>query len=90
MSNISNDPIDDVAPGDLITVDSTGDPAGADAQPCKVVHKEAVDDGYLITLEAPGAETFDVRFPAGTRVTRSLETKWESGQSPTLQRPPTA
>ena len=89
MSNISNDPIDDVAPGDLITVPSTGDPEGADAQPCKVVHKESIEDGYLLTLEAPDAQTFDVRFPAGTRVTRSLETKWESDQSPTPHQPPT-
>lgn len=81
MSNISNDPIDDVAPGDLITVDG---------QPCKVVHKEAVEGGYLVTFEASDAQTFDVRYPAGTRVTRSLETKWESGQSPTPHRPPTA
>ncbi|ULE34798.1 hypothetical protein [Mycobacterium sp. IDR2000157661] len=90
MSNISNDPIDDVAPGDLITVTISGDREGADAQPCKVVHKEVVDDGYLVTLEAPDAQTFDVRYPAGTRVTRSLETKWESDQSPTPHRPPTA
>jgi hypothetical protein len=86
MSNISNDLIDDVAPGDLITVDREG----ADAQPCKVVHKEAVEDGFLLTLEAPDAQTFDVRFPAGTAVTRSLEAKWESGQSPTPHTPPTA
>lgn len=89
MSNISsNDLIDDVAPGDLITVDREG----MDGQVCKVVHKEAIDDGgaYLITFEAPNAETFDVRYPAGTRVTRSLEAKWESGQSPTPHKPPTA
>ena len=85
MSNTSNDLIDNVAPGDLITVDREG----ADAQPCKVVHKETVDDGYLVTLEAPDAQTFDVRYSAGTTVTRSLESKWESGQSPTPHRPPT-
>jgi hypothetical protein len=91
MSNLSsNDLIDDVAPGDLITVDIPGDREGTDAQPCKVVHKEAADDGaYLITVEAPDAQTFDIRFPAGTRVTRSLEAKWESGQSPTPHKPPT-
>ena len=85
MSNISNDPIEDVAPGDLISVDRDG----ADEQPCKVVHKEEVGDGYLVTFEAPDAQTFDVRYPAGTRVTRSMETKWESDQSPTPHRPPT-
>lgn len=86
MSNISsNDLIDDVAPGDLIAVDRDGG-----AQPCKVVHKETVEDGYLITFESPDAQTFDVRYPAGTRITRSLEAKWESGQSPTPHRPPTA
>lgn len=86
MSNISsNDLIDDVAPGDLIAVDRDGV-----SQPCKVVHKETVDDGYLITFESPDAQTFDVRYPAGTRITRSLEAKWESGQSPTPHRPPTA
>ncbi|MEO3759805.1 hypothetical protein ABGB19_16145 [Mycobacterium sp. B14F4] len=84
MSNISNDLIDDVAPGDLITVDREGG-----GQACKVVHKETVDDGYLVTLEAPDAQTFDVRYAAGTTVTRSLQSKWESGQSPTPHRSPT-
>ena len=86
MSNISDDDlIDDVAPGDLIAVDHDV----AQGRPCKVVHKEAVDDGFLITFEAPDAQTFDVRYAAGTRVTRSLESKWESAQSPTPHRPPT-
>ncbi|MCT7658974.1 hypothetical protein [Mycobacterium deserti] len=86
MSNISsNDLIDDVAPGDLIAVDHEGD-----ARPCKVVHKEAVDDGFLITFEAPDAQTFDRHYPSGARVTRSMESKWESGQSPTPHQPPTS
>jgi hypothetical protein len=80
MSNISeNDRIDDVAPGDIVSADRDGGP-----QPCKVVHKEAVDDGaFLVTFEVPGEDTFQVRYPAGSRVTRALEAKWESGQSPT-------
>ncbi|MGV0800854.1 hypothetical protein ABQF26_28070 [Mycolicibacterium elephantis] len=31
--------------------------------------------------------TFEVEYPAGVRVTRSLEAKWESEQSPTQHRP---
>jgi hypothetical protein len=87
MSNISsNDLIDDVAPGDIIALDE---------QPAKVVHKEAIRDGsevkaYLVTFESPDAQTFDREIVAGTRVTRSLEAKWESGQSPTEHKPPTA
>lgn len=83
MSNISsNDLIDDVAPGDIVSVDrDTG------TQAAKVVHKEAVEDGFLITFEAPDAQTFEVRYPAGTRITRSLESKWESDQSPTPHKP---
>ncbi|SEH56342.1 hypothetical protein SAMN04489835_1471 [Mycolicibacterium rutilum] len=83
MSNISsNDLIDDVAPGDIVAVDRDNETLAA-----KVVHKETVDDGFLITFEAPDAQTFEVRYPAGTRITRSLESKWESGQSPTPHKP---
>jgi hypothetical protein len=87
MSNISsNDLIDDVAPGDLLDVDR----GSGDAQFAKVVHKQPLDDGYLVTFEAPNAETFELRFAPGTRVTRSLEAKWESDQSPPPHQPPTA
>jgi hypothetical protein len=80
MSNISeNDRIDDVAPGDIVTVER----GAAGPQPCKVVHKETVDGAYLVTFEVPGEDTFQLQYPAGTRVTRSLEAKWESEQSPT-------
>lgn len=79
MSKASaNDLIDDVSPGDIIAVDR-----GAGAQPYKVVFKDSTDAGYLLTLEADGGETFQLDMAAGTRVTRSLEAKWESVQSPT-------
>ncbi|TRW89030.1 hypothetical protein FK535_01835 [Mycolicibacterium sp. 018/SC-01/001] len=75
----SDDPIDDVAPGDIITADG-----GDGARPYKVVHIAATDGGYLVTLEDDSdGETFQQEFAAGTRVTRSLESKWESEQSPT-------
>jgi hypothetical protein len=84
MSNkSSNDRIDDVAPGDIIAVDrGTGE-----ARPYKVVFKDANDGGYVITYEDDGGETFQLDYPAGTRVARSLEAKWESGQSPTPHNP---
>lgn len=74
----SDDPIDDVAPGDIIVVDR-----GDGDRPYKVVHKASSDAGYLVTFEDDDAETFQVDLAAGTRVTRSLESKWESAQSPT-------
>jgi hypothetical protein len=73
-----NDRIDDVAPGDVITLER-----GAGDGPYRVVHKDSTDAGFLITLEPDSGETFDVELPAGTTVTRTLESKWESPQSPT-------
>lgn len=82
MSNVTESPIEEVAPGDLISVDR-----GSGPQTYKVVHKDATGEGadgtYLITLEGAEGETFDTEFRAGTTVTRSLESKWESDQSPT-------
>ncbi|OBK31208.1 hypothetical protein A5659_26420 [Mycobacterium sp. 1165196.3] len=79
MSKVSgNDLIDDVTPGDIIAVDR-----GSGEQPYKVVFKDSSDAGFLVTFEADGGETFQLELPAGTRVTRSLEAKWESAQSPT-------
>lgn len=72
------DPIDDVAPGDVIVVDR-----GDGERPYKVVHKASSDAGFLVTFENDDAETFQLDLAAGTRVTRSLESKWESAQSPT-------
>ncbi|OBK06430.1 hypothetical protein A5746_20980 [Mycolicibacterium conceptionense] len=73
---IADSRIDDVAPGDIITVGS-GEPA------CKVVHKEPTESGFLITFEGDDGATSQRELAAGTPVTRSLEAKWESPQSPT-------
>lgn len=81
MAEISgNDRIDDVSPGDLIAlIRSSGEKA------YKVVFKDATDEGYVITLEGDGGETFQIELAAGTTVKRSLAAKWESPQSPTSQ-----
>lgn len=79
MAEISGkDRIDDVAPGDVIAVDR-----GSGEKPYKVVFKDATDSGYIVTLEGDNGETFQIDLAAGTAVTRSLESKWESAQSPT-------
>lgn len=67
------DRIDDVAAGDIVVVDR-----GASQQPCKVVHKESTEDGFLVTFEVDDGEIFQVGYPAGTCVVRSLQAKWES------------
>lgn len=82
MSAVSgNDRIDDVSPGDIITLDG-----GAGERPYKLVFKDTTDAGYLLTLEGDGGETRQVELAAGTEVKRSLESKWESAQSPTANR----
>lgn len=73
----ANDPIDDVAAGDVITVDR-----GGGEQPYKVVFKDFTDGRYLVTLEG-GGETFQLDLAPGTPVRRALGSKWESAQSPT-------
>ncbi len=79
MSKASgNDLIDDVSPGDIIAVDR-----GSGEQPYKVVFKDSTDAGYLVTFQDDDGETFQLDLAAGTTVTRSLESKWESAQSPT-------
>lgn len=79
MSQASgNDRIDDVSPGDIITVDR-----GSGERPYKLVFKDATDEGYVLTLEADNGETFQLELAAGTTVMRSLGSKWESAQSPT-------
>lgn len=79
MSEVSgNDRIDDVAAGDLIAIDR-----GSGERPCKVVFMDSTGDGYVVTLEDDNGETFEVELPAGTAVKRSLQSKWESAQSPT-------
>jgi hypothetical protein len=85
MSNISNDRIDDVAPGDIIAVDR----GAGDAQPSKVVFKDADEAAgvYTVTFEDDGGETFQKEIPAGTVVTHAMESKWESAESPTSRNP---
>ncbi|OBF58875.1 hypothetical protein A5756_06305 [Mycobacterium sp. 852002-53434_SCH5985345] len=79
MSKASgNDLIDDVTPGDIIAVDR-----GSGEQPYKVVFKDSTDTGYTVTFQDDDGETFQLDLPAGTTVSRSLESKWESAQSPT-------
>lgn len=70
--------IDAVAPGDIVTLDR-----GAGDNAFKVVHKEDTESGYLVTFEGDDGETFQLQVAAGTPVKRSLESKWESAQSPT-------
>lgn len=74
--------IDAVAPGDIVALDH-GDVERA----YKVVHKEEANSGYLITFEGDDGETFQLRLAAGAQVKRSLESKWESAQSPTPHSP---
>lgn len=70
--------IDAVAPGDIVALDrGTGELA------YKVVHKEEVESGYLVTFEGDDGETFQLTIATGEPVKRSLESKWESAQSPT-------
>ncbi|WP_205874031.1 hypothetical protein [Mycobacterium camsae] len=79
MAEISGkDRIDDVAAGDVIAIDR-----GSGEKPYKVVFKDSTDSGYVVTLEGDNGETFQVDIAAGTPVARSLESKWESTQSPT-------
>jgi len=78
----TNERIDEVAPGDLITLDR-----GSGEQTYKVVHKEPADSSFLITVEGDDGETFDLELSAGAPVKRSLESKWESSQSPTQHSP---
>jgi hypothetical protein len=70
--------IDAVAPGDLLALDR-----GDGERAYKVVHKEAAESGYLVTFEGDDGETFQQQVAAGEPVKRSLESKWESTQSPT-------
>jgi len=77
-----DDRIDAVAPGDLVALDR-----GAGEHTYKVVHKEAAESGYLVTFEGDDGETFQLDVAAGEPVKRSLESKWESAQSPTPQSP---
>ena len=84
MAEISGkDRIDDVAPGDVIAVDRGSGEKSYGEKSYKVVFKDSTDSGYVVTLEGDNGETFQVDLAAGTIVKRSLESKWESAQSPT-------
>ena len=80
-----NDCLDNVAPGDLITlaVPNRGDGPGE----YKVVHIDSRENAsgttMIVTLEGDDGETCDVELPGDTVVVRTLESKWESPQSPT-------
>jgi hypothetical protein len=75
----SNDHIEDVAPGDVVLLDR-GD---GEERSYRVVFLTPSETGQLVTLETDDGETFDVDMAAGTVVVRTLESKWESPQSPT-------
>ncbi|BBX05239.1 hypothetical protein [Mycolicibacterium aichiense] len=70
--------IDAVAPGDLVALDQ-----GSGEREYKVVHTQTTDTGFLITFEDDDGETFEHEFSADSQVKRSLDSKWESSQSPT-------
>lgn len=80
-----NDRLDNVAPGDIISLHLPDRPG--DGRAYKVVHKDSSEVNatptVLVTLEGDDGETFDAELPADSAVTRALESKWESAQSPT-------
>ncbi|CAA0134149.1 Uncharacterised protein [Mycolicibacterium vanbaalenii] len=80
-----NDRLENVAPGDIIALQLPDRPG--DGRPYKVVHKDSSEvnatPAIIVTLEGDDGETFDAELPADTAVTRALESKWESAQSPT-------
>jgi hypothetical protein len=80
------DRLDNVAPGDLIRLTPRHAPENASRQ-YKVVHTDSRDDPdgttMVVTLEGDDGEMCDVELPGDTMVTRTLESKWESPQSPT-------
>jgi hypothetical protein len=56
-----------------------------------VVFKDADEAAgvFTVTFEEDDGETFQKDFPSGTVVTRAMESKWESGESPTPHNPDT-
>ena len=79
MSEVTgHERIDDVAVGDIIVI-----VRGSAERSYKVVFKDATEAGYVVTLQDDGGETFQFDFDAGDIVRRSLQSKWESAQSPT-------
>lgn len=87
MTGISDDArIDAVAPGDLVAMDVPGDERPGERQ-YKVVFVDSAGSGesatVTVTVETDDGQTFDVELPGDTVVQRSMESKWESVQSPT-------
>lgn len=84
-AQFDNDRLDNVAPGDLITLAAPGQ--GDEPREYKVVHTDSREDEsgttMIVTLEGDGGQTCDVELPGDTVVVRTLESKWESPQSPT-------
>ncbi|MDG4667066.1 hypothetical protein [Mycobacterium sp. 236(2023)] len=80
-----NDRLVNVAPGDLISLNVPD--AGDEPRQYKVVHTDSRRDDagttMIVTLEGDDGETCDVELPGDTVVVRTLESKWESPQSPT-------
>jgi hypothetical protein len=70
--------IDDVAAGDVVII-----VRGSTERSYKVVFKDATEGGYVVTFQDDGGETFQLDFDAGDIVRTSLQSKWESVQSPT-------
>jgi hypothetical protein len=87
VTGISDDArIDEVAPGDLVTLDVPGDERAGERQ-YKVVFVDAPESTggatFTVTVETDDGQTFDVELPGDAVVQRSMESKWESAQSPT-------
>jgi len=84
VTGISDDArIEAVAPGDLVILDVPGDERAGERQ-YKVVFVDSPDSVTVsVTLETDDGQTFDVELPGDTVVQRSMESKWESAQSPT-------
>ncbi len=77
------DRIDNVAAGDLITLERDG----VGEREYKVVFLDSSETAtgttFTVTFAGDDGETFDMEMAADTPVLRSLESKWESPQSPT-------
>lgn len=79
------DRLDNIAPGDIISLSPPHAPNGEHQY--KVVHTDVRDDSsgktMIVTIEGDDGQMRDLELPADTIVTRTLESKWESPQSPT-------
>jgi len=85
MTGISDQArVDEVAPGDLVVLDVPGD-EGVGAREYKVVFVDRSDATVTLTVETDDGQTFDAVLPGDTVVSRAMESKWESEQSPTAE-----